>query len=659
LVRHRLVERHQLEQLLTDFVGERADEFLAELTARKVLTPFQAERVLAGEAAVLALGPYRLAGPSAQGAIGNLFTGFHRDQPGKTYRLRVLPLRNLWRAREAKRLLRSLSGCAHPRVVPPADADSANGYHYLVWPHTEGATLAEQVATSGPLSPGATLKLLAHLADALHACHARGVAHGALTPRSVLLDSDGLPLLLDLGAGSLLASNIADDESLLDTMCTADTASTLLEYMSPEFCAEPTPSPGADQYSLAAVGYFALTGHSPFPGLTIAAQFVAKQAGNPPLLHQVNPTIPEPPARLIDRMLRPSAAERFSGLDEVHERLLSLMGPDATRSGPFLLLEPAAVPQGPVIRTEPAHSTGSEGLTRAYGVRALPTRDDSEASIDFELPPPDTTPVPPHVTMSLAPRLARVIDTPKGLPQVDKAIPAPKLPPQPVALPTDTLPIQRSPLADGFEMAKPMPTSTPTSQKAPGSPTSTAPDFRQHRKNRPNPTGGSSASVPAPGLEPVEPQLPHVSFWKRLGRSLMFWQAPRDVIQISVFGPPEVRPGQTVKVSVNLHPPEAAESARTLARAFQHDAELVGTGFLTVEAVRGSELDVHLSASNLGVGRSALRFVWRGQPHRLMFELHIPWEAACGLTRGETEVFRKGASLGNTAFHMRVLPRRG
>jgi hypothetical protein len=139
----------------------------------------------------------------------------------------------------------------------------------------------------------------------------------------------------------------------------------------------------------------------------------------------------------------------------------------------------------------------------------------------------------------------------------------------------------------------------------------------------------------------------------------MFWQAPRDVIQISVFGPPEVRPGQTVKVSVNLHPPEAAESARTLARAFQHDAELVGTGFLTVEAVRGSELDVHLSASNLGVGRSALRFVWRGQPHRLMFELHIPWEAACGLTRGETEVFRKGASLGNTAFHMRVLPRRG
>lgn len=665
LARFRVVEPEQLTSHLADFTGDRVDAFVAFLVSRKVLTPFQADRVLAGDAAILALGPYRLTAPATPGAIGSLFTATHRDRPGEAYRIRVLPLRNLWRAREAKRLLRSLGECSHPRVVPPTDADSANGYHYLVWPHPEGVTLADRVAASGPLPPDRGLELLAHLADALHACHARGVSHGALAPRSVLLDPDGLPRLLDLGAGSLLSTNVADNESLLDTMCAADAASAMLEYASPEFCAEPTPTPAADQYSLAAVGYLALAGHSPFPGLSIAAQFAAKQAGYPPLLHRLNPAVPEDLAKLIDRMLRPTPAERYSGIDEVHERLLSVMGPGASRSGPYVLLTARAEGPAPPAH-RPRDRTPEGGLVRAFGVRPSPARDGSDDSIDFELPPPDTTQLPPPHTAPLAPRLARVIDTPKGLPKLDAASqPQAQCPRPPVNSPPpapcspQTSPIQRSPLSDGSAMTPPLPSTAKNPQQAPERPTP-IPTLNTGAKP-PTPRGGLRAcAVPAPGLEPAdEIAVPRQSFWRRLARSLMVWKAPRDVVQLSVFGPLEASPGQTVKVTVSVHTPDAAASSRTLARAFQHDAELIGTAFLDAEVARGADLDVRLSMPHAGVSKPVLRLVWRGQPHRLTFDVNVLWEAGTGVTEGEVSVSRKGAGLGGSPFRLRVLPRRG
>ena len=56
-------------------------------------------------------------------------------------------------------------------------------------------------------------------------------------------------------------------------------------------------------------------------------------------------------------------------------------------------------------------------------------------------------------------------------------------------------------------------------------------------------------------------------------RSLRFWQNASDTVQVSVFGPSGVTPGQTVKLMVYLHTPDAAANVRTLSRAFQHDAE--------------------------------------------------------------------------------------
>jgi len=141
-------------------------------------------------------------------------------------------------------------------------------------------------------------------------------------------------------------------------------------------------------------------------------------------------------------------------------------------------------------------------------------------------------------------------------------------------------------------------------------------------------------------------------------RSLLFWQNATDTVQVSVFGPGAVTPGQAVKLTVYLHTPDAIASVRTLSRAFQHDAELIGTGYLTGEVKRSSELVVHLSVANAGVAKTQLALQWRGQPHRLGFDLHIPWESSEGASPGLVSVGLKNLRVGKIEFRLHVLARK-
>src|SRR5882724_11784441 len=77
LARYRVVESSRLTELLAQFGGGEPAALADHLVRRGVLNAFQAERALAGEARLLALGPYRLTGRAGQGTFGPLFTAVH------------------------------------------------------------------------------------------------------------------------------------------------------------------------------------------------------------------------------------------------------------------------------------------------------------------------------------------------------------------------------------------------------------------------------------------------------------------------------------------------------------------------------------------------------------------------------------------------------
>lgn len=620
LARYRVVDPARLTHLLAEFTGSGPVALTDYLVRRGELTPFQAGRALAGETPLLALGPYRLTGTSGRGAFGPLFTAVHTAKPG-AFVVRALPLRSLWKAKQAKQLARTLSAqVKHPAVAPLLDVDSANGFHYLVWPHVAGTVLADHVTATGPLPPGEAATVLGHLAGALGACHARAATHGALTPYAVALGAGGLPHLLELGAGALLAQSIVDDEALLDSMSAAVASSAVLTFAAPELAVTPdAPTAAADQYALGAIGYFALTGLVPYPHPALADQLRAKRAGPPPSAAIVNPDVPADLAAVIERMMAPDPAARFPTLVEVEARFAELAEAQPA---------PAAV-QPPVdslmlsrLRdARPGSGSISWGETGSGALRPA-ERDGSDASINFDLPDaPETLPAADPEPRSHEPALPSraTVETPTELPFAARH--------------------------DGDEPGEP---DEPPPRRAPDPRLTARAPVQWH-------TAGAAAHerAAADDAPPARSVL-----WKKVKRNVLFWKAATDAVQVSVFGPVAVLPGQTVTLAVYVHTPDAAASVRTLSRAFHHDAELIGTGYLTQEVARSSALAVHVSVANAGVAKSLVTCEWRGQPKRLGFELHVPWESPEGPSPGLISVGLDDVRIGKIEFHFKVLPRK-
>lgn len=641
LARFRVIAPARLAALLAEFPGGGPAALVEHLVRCGEFTPFQAERVLAGEARLLALGPYRLTGNPQRGTFGPLYGAAHTSKPG-TFAIRVLPLRSLWKARQAKQIAQSIGATgAHPAVVPLLEVDSANGFHYLVWAHAEGQRLAERVASAGPLPPGEVAALLAHLAAALAACHTRAAPHGAITPHSVVLRADGLPRLLELGAGALLAENIAEDESLFDSMSSAATAAEVLTFAAPELATEPQNlTAAADQYALGAVGYFAVTGLSPYPHQTLTEELRAKQAGPPPSAAIVNPAVSPEFAAVLERMMAPDPANRFATLAEVEQRFAELATSTSATIAP---LEPA-VESLLLSRLQGAqHGSGSVSWTATGPEMARPPeRDGSAASVTFELP--DTAPegragaiVAPGPIPS---RLVFAVPSTRGAVEAPRAYPFSPHAPAP----------------------QPAPVEPPDSVDEPGA-LPTIPHALDPRLSAPTPVlwhppERELAPEPEPEAPAARPPKSDSALWKKVKRNLLFWQPVTDSVQVSVFGPAAVAPGQTVKLTVYVHAPDVAGSVRTLSRAFQHDAELIATGRLAREVARSSELVVHMSVTNAGVDRTQLAFQWRGQPVRLVFELHVPWESPEGTAPGLVSVGFSSVRVGKIEFGLSVLARK-
>lgn len=700
LAKFRIIDPSLLVDLLSDFSGGGPAALVEHLVRHGVLTDFQADRALAGESRAIALGPYRLTGLANPGIFGSVFTATHRDKRGE-FRLWICPVRSLWKAREAKQIVRALAGVQHAAIVPLIDVDSANGFHYLAWPHVEGERLTENMKRSGPLPEGEVIGLLAHLADALHVCHIRRIVHGALTPGSIVLDRNAFPRLLELGAGAILSTNLLKEETFLDTLSTSLAATEILKFAAPEYINNPIGTPASDQYALGAIGYFALTGEAPFASSSLANSLSAKVEGQPRSLDA--PAIPQDLAGIISRMLRVNPEDRFSGLDEVQDRLAGIGG---TSQLVGQTVPSNSAPHSEGLRSfaqrEPVGSGSNVGWPApGSAIADFPTRDDSDASITFELPPPvaDVFPEPvipraefierktvasDGITDPPSPSVETLgstgrenehspeshQDEPEDLFAASEREPHPLLPKlfhglsQPI-VPPNISPARTSPAQpEDLHMANPLfpdPFEGSKSREL-QSKTATPPDPRKGvstpvhyhteiAESSPGPTRASStATDDRSGTDSA--------LWKKVKRSLLFWQAPMDNIRISIFGPATIVPGQQAKLSVFLHTAEAAESVRTLSRAFHHDSELIGTGFLAQEVARDTELGVHLSVANAGVSRTLLPCVWRGQPQRLVFDLHVPWESPGGPAPGLVSIGRDNVRIGKVEFRLTLLPRK-
>ena len=247
----------------------------------------------------------------------------------------------------------------------------------LVMDYAAGGSLGQLLAGRGTLGPGETVTVLTPIAQALAYLHGYGFTHGDVSPGNVLFTAHGKPLLADLGVARMVA----------DATAVPDSGTEGFRDPAPVDAVRAGLQPERDVYSLAALGWYCLTGRAPEPG-----------AQRPPLPLLV-PGVPPALAAALesglheDRRLRPSAAELASA---VH-RSAGAAPVDLSVS-----VHPTVIPQLLTRRTLP----GTARERRVELLRSLTGRVRKRA----DAPPPGSAPPAAGVPASGRPGAGRGAD---------------------------------------------------------------------------------------------------------------------------------------------------------------------------------------------------------------------------------------------------------
>jgi eukaryotic-like serine/threonine-protein kinase len=270
------------------------------------------------------IGSYQLIQQLGSGGMSSVFRAIHTET-GHEVAVKVLPrylAKNPTLLQRFLREAKSAEALEHPNIVAIYDRGSEEGRYYLVLEYVPGGDLHDRVRNKGPLGVAEVIELMRAVARGLQFAAGRGLIHRDIKPANLLVDPDGQVKITDLG----LALQVEEE----DERVTRDgTTVGTVDYMSPEQARDSrATSIRSDIYSLGCTCYFLLTGTPPFPGGDVAEKLRAHAQDPRPDVRDRRPDVPEPLARLIQKMMARRPEDRFPDHDSLLTALevLPLLG---------------------------------------------------------------------------------------------------------------------------------------------------------------------------------------------------------------------------------------------------------------------------------------------------------------------------------------------
>jgi serine/threonine protein kinase len=210
------------------------------------------------------------------------------------------------------RLLATLDHPGLPRVF---DVGVLDDRPYLVLEYVPGRNLDQCFDRQRP-TPAEAARIISEAAGVLAYAHRRGIVHGDVTPRNIMIDAEGRTKVIDLGLARF------DDIWQVEGGRVGGTP----EFLPPELAADGprrVPSPAGDVFGLGATLYWLLTGRGPFAAATVPNSLERARRGEIDFALLEMPGIPGRLSRLCRLALATEPGERPTA-EELDRRLQRL-----------------------------------------------------------------------------------------------------------------------------------------------------------------------------------------------------------------------------------------------------------------------------------------------------------------------------------------------
>jgi len=198
--------------------------------------------------------------------------------------------------------VRTLALVNHPAIATIYEVNPQGDHPYYVGEYVQGRTLAEMIATEVRIPPDRAKSIAIHAADGLLVAHSRGIIHGNLKPRNIMVGLAGEIKLVDFGG-----------------MCRVpgQAFTGIPYYVAPEQILGNPIDLRTDVYSLGAILYCMLSGSPMFTGRS-DEEIVQKHLTEPPHdLTLLVPGLPVELCRIVERMVAKEPAARFQSTQEL------------------------------------------------------------------------------------------------------------------------------------------------------------------------------------------------------------------------------------------------------------------------------------------------------------------------------------------------------
>lgn len=256
------------------------------------------------------IGKYKISGKIAQGGMGVVYKAVHpslkRDVVIKKMTMRTNSMAKERFKKEAQILLDMQS----PYIVHLFDYFTEGPYRYMVEEFVDGLALDKLIKKQTVIEPTVALLILLDSCYALKFAHSKGIVHRDIKPGNILISRRAEVKLADFG----IASDENEDSDKTQTGVTLGTPA----YMPPEqFENSSAVDNRADIYALGIMLYEMVTGTKPYPSEFTQENIARIKRGKyiPP--RKIDKTIPPVVCRLIKKMLKTKAKNRFQSVNPI------------------------------------------------------------------------------------------------------------------------------------------------------------------------------------------------------------------------------------------------------------------------------------------------------------------------------------------------------